>query len=79
MKIIAAIFIIPTLVMFTSPSQAELAEAIFAGGCFWCVESDFEKQPGVVSAESGYTGGKLKNPDYKSVTMEIRGNNEAEK
>ena len=42
--------------------------AIFAGGCFWCTESDFEKVPGVVSAVSGYTGGRIANPTYKQVS-----------
>lgn len=41
--------------------------AIFAGGCFWCMESPFEKINGVVSAESGYTGGHLENPTYAQV------------
>jgi peptide-methionine (S)-S-oxide reductase len=44
------------------------ATAIFAGGCFWCVEADFEKLPGVLDAESGYTGGQLKNPTYEQVS-----------
>lgn len=39
--------------------------ATFAGGCFWCVESDFEKLPGVVEAISGYTGGRGENPNYE--------------
>jgi peptide-methionine (S)-S-oxide reductase len=51
-----------------SAPSAKLATAIFAGGCFWCVEADFEKLPGVVSAESGYTGGQLKNPTYEQVS-----------
>jgi peptide-methionine (S)-S-oxide reductase len=51
-----------------SGPSAKLATAIFAGGCFWCVEADFEKLPGVVSAESGYTGGQLKNPTYEQVS-----------
>lgn len=38
--------------------------AVFAGGCFWCVESDFEKAPGVVEVISGYSGGRTKNPTY---------------
>jgi len=50
------------------PAAAETQTAIFAGGCFWCVEADFEKLPGVVSAESGYTGGQLKNPTYEQVS-----------
>lgn len=42
------------------------ATATFAGGCFWCVESDFEKMPGVLKVVSGYTGGKGKDPSYES-------------
>ena len=50
------------------PSQAfsESEEAIFAGGCFWCLEHDLEKIDGVISAESGYSGGALKNPTYEN-------------
>ncbi len=44
------------------------AEAVFAGGCFWCTESDFDKVPGVISTTSGYTGGKLLNPTYTQVS-----------
>jgi peptide methionine sulfoxide reductase msrA/msrB len=44
--------------------QKNLKTATFAGGCFWCVESDFEKLPGVVEATSGYTGGQGDNPTY---------------
>ncbi|MFK5986266.1 MAG: peptide-methionine (S)-S-oxide reductase MsrA [Pseudomonadota bacterium] len=40
-------------------------KAIFAGGCFWCMESDFEKLDGVSEVISGFTGGSLKNPTYK--------------
>ena len=42
--------------------------ATFAGGCFWCTESDFEKVPGVISAVSGYTGGTAPNPTYEQVS-----------
>ncbi len=42
--------------------------AVFAGGCFWCTESDFEKVDGVIEAISGYTGGHLANPTYKQVS-----------
>ena len=42
--------------------------ATFAGGCFWCVESDFDKVPGVVKTISGFTGGHTKNPTYKEVS-----------
>jgi peptide-methionine (S)-S-oxide reductase len=43
--------------------------ATFAGGCFWCTESDFEKVPGVISAVSGYTGGRAAKPTYEQVSQ----------
>ena len=46
----------------------KLAAAVFAGGCFWCTEADFDKIPGVVSTTSGYTGGKVANPSYEQVS-----------
>ena len=48
-----------------------------AGGCFWCVESDFESVPGVSAVVSGYTGGTLKNPTYKQVSHGGTGHYEA--
>ena len=52
--------------MMEKPQHTETA--VFAGGCFWCTESDFEKTPGVVEAVSGYTGGRVENPSYKQVS-----------
>jgi len=46
-------------------TQKNLQTATFAGGCFWCVEADFEKLPGVVAAVSGYAGGSGENPTYE--------------
>lgn len=54
-----------------------LAEATFAGGCFWCTESDMEKVEGVVEGISGYTGGHKKNPSYKEVSSGTTGHVEA--
>lgn len=51
--------------------------AVFAGGCFWCMESDMKAIVGVVSVESGYTGGTLDNPTYDDVITERTGHYEA--
>ena len=53
------------------------AKATFAGGCFWCVESDFDKVPGVISTTSGYTGGNVANPSYEQVSAKHTGHAEA--
>lgn len=55
----------------------KIETAIFAGGCFWCVESDFDQIDGVIETTSGYTGGTLKNPSYKQVTKGGTGHYEA--
>jgi peptide-methionine (S)-S-oxide reductase len=58
-------------------SSDSRAEAIFAGGCFWCTESDFDKVPGVLSTVSGYTGGFSVQPTYRQVTAGGTGHFEA--
>ncbi len=50
----------------SAQSQAARAEAVFAGGCFWCVEHDFMQRDGVIDAVSGYTGGRSANPTYET-------------
>jgi peptide-methionine (S)-S-oxide reductase len=59
--------LIITLLSLALPVSAapDTTTAIFAGGCFWCMESDFEKQPGVTGVVSGFTGGTLEHPTYK--------------
>ena len=50
-----------------SKNDNKLETATFAGGCFWCTESDFEKVEGVVDVISGYSGGHKENPTYQEV------------
>lgn len=59
----------------THPDHVE--KATFAGGCFWCVEADFEKVPGLVSVVSGYSGGPEKNPGYHEVSYGKTGHRES--
>ena len=60
-----------------SPEPAKTAMATFAGGCFWCVEADFDKVDGVISTTSGYTGGHTPNPSYEQVSHGGTGHAEA--
>jgi peptide methionine sulfoxide reductase msrA/msrB len=57
--------------------EIQTKTAVFAGGCFWCTESDFEKVPGVLDAVSGYTGGTVANPTYEQVSAGGTGHVEA--
>ena len=70
-----------TLLRPAGPAAAapgpRLAAAVFAGGCFWCTESDFDHIPGVVSTTSGYTGGRVANPTYQQVSAGRTGHIEA--
>ena len=56
--------------------KEKLEKATFGGGCFWCTEAIFERVKGVHSAESGYSGGDVPNPDYKQVTSGLSGHAE---
>ena len=62
MKKLLSFLILSGFLIFISDASAE--KAVFAGGCFWCMESDFEDLKGVSNVVSGFTGGKLKNPTY---------------
>ena len=65
------------LIAAAPPALAAVEEAVFAGGCFWCLEHDLEKLPGVLDAVSGYSGGAQANPTYKQVSAGGTGHLEA--
>lgn len=69
--------ILIALIILAGPAAAATETAIVAGGCFWCVESDFESVPGVKGVVSGYTGGTTENPTYKQVGKGGTGHYEA--
>ena len=65
-----ALIPIAAALLASVPAQAapKREVAVFAGGCFWCTEADFDKMPGVLSTVSGYTGGSRANPTYEQVS-----------
>ena len=63
--------------MGTNKTYGKQDTAIFASGCFWCTEAIFDEVEGVKKAESGYTGGHIKNPSYREVCNETTGHAEA--
>ena len=65
-RLIVLCLLMQLLITFPVKAFAESEEAIFAGGCFWCLEHDLEKLDGVFSAESGYSGGDMINPTYQN-------------
>lgn len=75
---ILAVFIILGVAIECGSAKAAATErAYFAGGCFWCIEADFERLPGVAEVLSGYTGGTTENPTYRQVTGGNTGHYEA--
>jgi peptide-methionine (S)-S-oxide reductase len=73
----AAFIVILGVLPSAQASEKGLKIAIFAGGCFWCVESDFDNVTGVEKTISGYIGGSLKNPTYQQVSRGNTGHREA--
>jgi len=60
-----------------APQSVAPQTAVFAGGCFWCMEHDMKGVPGVISVESGYTGGTVDHPTYRQVGSETTGHYES--
>ncbi|MES1203649.1 MAG: peptide-methionine (S)-S-oxide reductase MsrA [Pseudomonadota bacterium] len=71
------IFAIAALATMAVPAFAATQTAVFAGGCYWCMEHDMKAIPGVTSVTSGFTGGTLRNPTYADVVTETTGHYEA--
>jgi peptide-methionine (S)-S-oxide reductase len=77
-KLILTLAVLPLFALGSAAAApAKTEQAVFAGGCFWCMESDMKAIPGVVSVQSGYTGGHLKNPRYEDVITEKTGHYES--
>ncbi|MEB3307979.1 MAG: peptide-methionine (S)-S-oxide reductase MsrA [Cyanobacteriota bacterium] len=73
-----ALWLLFPWLVFPEPSRAApVQEAVFAGGCFWCLEHDLETLPGVLSVESGYSGGTLAQPSYRQVSAGGTGHQES--
>jgi peptide-methionine (S)-S-oxide reductase len=68
--------LLAVVLLLAAPAHAAVEEAVLAGGCFWCLEHDLEKLPGVLDAESGYSGGSLRNPTYRHVSAGGTGHQE---
>ncbi len=68
--------LLAVVLLLAGPAHAAVEEAVLAGGCFWCLEHDLEKLPGVLNAESGYSGGSLRNPTYRQVSAGGTGHQE---
>lgn len=82
MRVITPIILVlalPLTIFAETTPAPRLETAILAGGCFWCIEADYEKLDGVVAVISGYTGGHVENPTYKQVSAGRTGHIESVK
>ena len=79
MVILMRTILLVLILGMTQIVHADKQTLIVAGGCFWCVESDFEKVPGVISAVSGYINGSVENPTYRQVASKKTGHYEVVK
>jgi peptide-methionine (S)-S-oxide reductase len=79
--LVAAIALSVTLIVnlatAQSPTRAQIKTAVFAGGCFWCIQPAFDKAPGVIKTVVGYCGGTEPNPTYELVSSERTGYRES--
>ena len=77
MRLLTLTFCALLPLLASTAASAAPEKAIFAGGCFWCTESDFEKMPGVTAAVSGYISGRVDRPTYEQVSSGSTGHTEA--
>ena len=75
--LVLVLLLVAGLASTPASAQSRTATAVFAGGCFWCTESDFDHIPGVTETLSGYTGGRVRNPTYEQVSAGNTGHIEA--
>lgn len=75
--IVLAGFLAPLSSWAEDKAAGRREKALLAGGCFWCIEAAYDTLPGVISAVSGYTGGRIKNPKYFAVVTGLTGHAES--
>ena len=77
MQKLLVLMLVWSVTMVEAAVNDKNSEAIFAAGCFWCIQEAFHKMDGVISTEVGYTGGRVANPTYEQVSKETTGHREA--